>query len=136
MNFTHLHVHSHYSFLRGADSVDVLVERAKMQKMTALALTDRNGLYGVVPFQKACAQHGIKPIIGAQLVTPAASCVVLVKSDTGYRALCRAITALQLHEGRKRFDLAGQLARDSDGLIIISHDAGLLGHLAGTRGPG
>ncbi len=135
MSFVHLHTHSNYSFLRGADSPEVMAERAAMLTMPALALTDRNGLYGAVPFQKACVHHGIRPIFGTQLVTVDATCVALAKNETGYRSLCRAITALHLHEGRRPFDLPGHLANDSEGVIIISGDAALLAHLKQRRGP-
>ena len=135
MSFVHLHVHSNYSFLRGADTVEDLAMHARQQGMTALALTDRNGLYGAVPFQKACDEYDLKPIFGAELVTANASCVALAKNAHGYAALCRAITALQLHNGLESFDLSTQLASDRDGLVILSQDADLLTALLAQTGP-
>ncbi|GAB4326369.1 MAG: DNA polymerase III subunit alpha [Candidatus Zixiibacteriota bacterium] len=135
MSFVHLHVHSNYSLLRGADTVEDLALQASRHGMTALALTDRNNLYGAVPFQTACDEYNIRPIFGAELVTDNASCVALVKNDTGYATLCRAITALQLHEGQDPFDLAGHLAGDREGLVILSTDAGLLTSLKVASGP-
>jgi error-prone DNA polymerase len=135
MSFVHLHVHSHYSFLRGADSVADLALAAQRHDMPALAITDRNGLYGVIPFQNACDDCGIKPIFGAQLVTESVSCVALVKDGDGYASLCRAITALQLHQTKGDFDLATHLANDRTGLIVFSRDVAFLEQLQNTSGP-
>src|SRR6267378_72609 len=65
--FTHLHCHSHYSFLRGVASPEEIVAAAAEQNMPAVALTDRNGLYAAVPFYKAAQAAGIKPIVGVML---------------------------------------------------------------------
>ncbi len=66
-SFVHLHVRSHYSMLAGASSVADLVERAARQGQSHLALTDRNGVWGNVVFQKACAAAGITPVHGVEL---------------------------------------------------------------------
>ena len=65
--FVHLHCHSHYSFLCGVASPEEIVAAAVEQKMTAVALTDSNGLYAAVPFYKAALDAGIKPIVGVVL---------------------------------------------------------------------
>ena len=64
MEFVHLHVHSHYSLLDGLSKVPDLVERAKQQGATALALTDHGVMYGAIEFYQACKKAEIKPIIG------------------------------------------------------------------------
>lgn len=134
MSFIHLHVHSHFSMLRGADSPEELARAAARHGIPAFALTDRNGLYGAVPFQRACDTNGIRPIFGAQLVTDNASCFAWVKNRVGYASLCRAITALQLYEGGNPFPLAEHLKRDRDGLFIASFDPAWLSWLAGESG--
>jgi error-prone DNA polymerase len=65
--FVHLRVASGYSLQYGACHPQVLVERAAEQEMDTLALTDRNGTYGVVRFVKACLQTGIRPVLGVDL---------------------------------------------------------------------
>ncbi|HEY6933482.1 MAG TPA: DNA polymerase III subunit alpha [Marmoricola sp.] len=65
--FVHLHVASGYSLRYGASHPHVLVERAVEHEMDALALTDRDGLYGAVRFVNACSAAGIRPILGADL---------------------------------------------------------------------
>ena len=66
MLFAHLHVHSYFSLLDGAAPVRELCLAAREMGMTALALTDHNGLYGAVRFFQAAKEAGIKPIIGAE----------------------------------------------------------------------
>ncbi|MBM3148003.1 MAG: PHP domain-containing protein, partial [Actinobacteria bacterium] len=67
MSFVHLHVHSNFSFGDGACRIDELVETAAATGMTALAVTDHDGLYGAVRFYQACTKAGIKPIVGVEL---------------------------------------------------------------------
>jgi error-prone DNA polymerase len=66
-SFTHLHVASGYSLRYGASTPGALVEAAAGQGMSALALTDRDGLYGAVKFVQACGRAGIAPILGVDL---------------------------------------------------------------------
>src|SRR5216683_1911864 len=65
--FVHLHCHSHYSFLRGVASPEEIIAAAVEQKMSAVALTDTNGLYAAVPFYQAAKKAGIRPIVGVAL---------------------------------------------------------------------
>ena len=65
--FVHLHVHSPFSFLDGASRGEELIAAAAEWGMPALALTDHDGLSGVVRFHKAATAAGIKPIIGAEM---------------------------------------------------------------------
>lgn len=67
MGFTHLHVHSNFSFLDGGSSIEALVDRAKAVGCKSLALTDHNGLYGAVRFYDYAKKAGVKPIIGVEL---------------------------------------------------------------------
>ena len=62
-----LHVHSHFSFLDGAARVDELVGRGQELGLTAMALTDHQGLYGAVRFAKAAEDVGIRPILGVEV---------------------------------------------------------------------
>jgi error-prone DNA polymerase len=65
--FVHLHVASGYSMQYGANHPADLVARAAEHGMTALALTDRDGLYGAVKFALACRSAGVRPIFGVDL---------------------------------------------------------------------
>ncbi|MHC0037378.1 DNA polymerase III subunit alpha [Pseudoneobacillus sp. C159] len=64
MSFIHLHVYSTYSLLSSTIPINSLVQAAKQKGFQALALTDRNVMYGTIPFYKECLKHGIKPILG------------------------------------------------------------------------
>jgi DNA polymerase III subunit alpha len=62
--FVHLHCHSHYSLLDGANRIPELVARVKQLGMNAVALTDHGNLYGAIELYSECTAAGIKPIIG------------------------------------------------------------------------
>jgi DNA polymerase-3 subunit alpha len=62
--FVHLHCHSHYSLLDGANRIPELVAHVKRQGMSAIALTDHGNLYGAVEFYRECRSAGLNPIIG------------------------------------------------------------------------
>ena len=114
--YAELHVHSNFSFLDGASHPESLVERAAELGLDAIALTDHNGLYGVVRFAEAARAVGIPTIFGAELTidSPArrrssrtgfadpqgGHLVVLAKSPVGYSRLARAITTAQMN-GKK-----------------------------------
>ncbi|HEV3311513.1 MAG TPA: DNA polymerase III subunit alpha [Chloroflexota bacterium] len=97
--FTHLHVHSNFSFLDGATPPERLLERAAELSMPTLALTDHHGLYGAVRFMQAAAAYGVKPIIGVEVEVQDSArshLTLLAKNRAGYAALCRIVTRAQL----------------------------------------
>src|SRR5512135_3692041 len=104
--FVHLHVHSNYSFCRGASRIEALVDAALARGMGALALTDTNGLYGLVWFLQCAAERGLRPVVGAELRAGGERAVVLARNREGYATLCRLLTRLHLESG---FNLGGAL---------------------------
>jgi DNA polymerase-3 subunit alpha len=64
--FVHLHVHTEYSLLDGAIRIDSMLQRAKEDGMTAVAITDHGTMFGVVDFYEKALKAGIKPIIGCE----------------------------------------------------------------------
>ncbi len=64
--FAHLHVHTHYSLLDGANKIPDLVKQAKRLGMDSLAITDHGCMFGVVEFFNECKKEGIKPILGME----------------------------------------------------------------------
>ncbi len=66
MSFVHLHCHSEYSLLDGANRITDLVRKAKEYEMPALALTDHGCLFGAWTFRKAAEKEGIRPILGME----------------------------------------------------------------------
>lgn len=104
--FTHLHVHSYYSFLEGLAAPASLAETARQHGMSALALTDRHGLSGAIEFYDACKKCNIQPILGLEVALEAPESlrrsgdrsgqVVLLAQDlAGWGNLCRLSSLLQ-----------------------------------------
>ena len=120
--YTELHCHSYYSFLDGVSSPEALAKRARALGMRRLALTDHEGVYGLPRFASAAEQHGLTAIYGAELtLTDGAHALLLVRDLTGYRNLCRCISAAHLGRDKNDPRLAFEvLARHATGLIALS----------------
>jgi len=122
MSYVELHCHSNFSLLDGSSHPEELVARAREFGMPALAITDHDGLYGVVTFYKAAKQAGIKPIIGAELtVDQKYHLTLLAKNNRGYSNLCRLITRAQLDHSKGEPSLDSScLTSHTDGIICLS----------------
>ncbi|KPL08990.1 hypothetical protein AMJ71_07640 [candidate division TA06 bacterium SM1_40] len=125
--FVHLHVHSYYSMMRGTAPIEDVCRVARARGMDTLALTDTNGLYGLIIFLQVAKELGIHPIIGAELVTGDERAVVLARSRRGYETLCRLISQRHCDE---KFSLARALVHDREGIVVLSDSVGLLRQLA------
>ena len=107
--FVHLHCHTEYSLLDGANKVDKLFERIKAHKQPAVAMTDHGNMFGAVEFYREAISHGIKPIIGCEIYVAPASrferkgvdkgpreynnhLILLAMNQQGYRNLCKLVT--------------------------------------------
>ena len=120
--FTHLHVHSVFSFLDGASQVTNLVERVKELGMTSLAITDHDNVSSAVRFIKAARSAGIKPIIGCEVTMEGGyHLTLLCKNNAGYRELCNILTNAHLtnERGNPKVDL-DVLATHKEGLFVLS----------------
>jgi DNA polymerase III alpha subunit len=118
--------HSNYSMLKGAVTIDNLIAAAKEYRLPSLALSDENGMYGLITFFKKCIEEGIKPVLGAHIDNPDSPGeygVLLAKNNKGYSELCKIITSRKLNES---FNLADVLNELSDNLFIISSSMPLL----------
>jgi len=134
----HLHVHSEYSLLDGACKIEALAARAAEFGQPALGLTDHGVMNGAVELHKACAAHGVKPIVGCEIylvddhLAAAAGpgspkvarnhLTLLACSDEGYRNLVKLSSAgfLEgLNRGKPTVDLH-QIERHSDGVIALT----------------
>jgi error-prone DNA polymerase len=122
MSFIHLHVHSQYSFLDGASSLDRLLEKAKALGMPALALADHNRLTGVVRFYEKAKALGIKPIIGAEIdLENGYHLTLLCKDRKGYSSLCRLLTEAHLSNRDRQCSVTKEmLYKFNSGLIALS----------------
>jgi error-prone DNA polymerase len=120
--YAELHCHSNFSFLDGASHPDHLVAGAREAGLTALALTDHDGLYGMVKFRNAAREQGLKPIIGAEMTLDGGAHLTLLARDmAGYSNLCRLISRAQINHGKGRASLDPSLLADhSEGLFCLS----------------
>jgi len=141
--FVELHCHSAFSFLDGASLPDELVAEAKRLGYPALALTDRNGVYGSLAFAQAAKPLDLQAITGAEVTLTdgggrgGSHLILLVETPQGYANLCRLLT--ETHLGADRLDPRLPLASleaHSEGLIILSGSRrdGLLPHTLETEG--
>ncbi len=129
--FTHLHVHSNYSFCRGAGKIEALVDAALERGMSALALTDINGVYGLVWFLQYAAERGLRPIVGAEVRTETERATLLARNRNGYATLCRIISRRRFETG---FCLSRALRDDREDLIVLSDHIALLHTLGRQNG--
>jgi error-prone DNA polymerase len=97
MPYIELHASSAFSFLRGASFPEQLAETAARLEMPAMALLDRNGIYGAQRFSVAAREQNVRPIVGSELSLEDGGVLpVLVQSRTGYKNLCELLTQAHL----------------------------------------
>ena len=137
MSFVHLHCHSEYSLLDGANRIDDLIERALELEQPALAITDHGNLHAAWTFQEKAKKAGIKPIIGMEAYVapgdrrvrarpapgakPYYHLVLLAQNSAGYKNLVK-LSSLAFTEGfytKPRVDRE-LLAKYADGIIVSS----------------
>jgi DNA polymerase III subunit alpha len=134
MSFAHLHLHSQYSLLDGANRLDDVIAAAAAAGMPALALTDHGNLFGAIDFYQRAKKAGIKPIVGMEAYVAQGSrldrdvrhsssnhLVLLASNETGYRNLLK-LTSRSYLEGfyyKPRIDKE-LLRAHSEGIIGLS----------------
>lgn len=135
IEFVHLHVHTEYSLLDGANRIKELVQKVKDSGMKAVAITDHGVMYGAIEFYKECIKQGIKPIIGCEVyVAPRTRfdkepniddklghMILLAKDNQGYKNLIKIVSQsfLEGYYYKPRVDL--DLLREyHEGLICTS----------------
>lgn len=129
--YAELHSWSNFTFLEGGSHPEELVDRAAELGLAALALTDRDGLYGCVRFSGRARERGLAAVVGAELTFGGSGdryagsrIVLLVEDATGYANLCELISRAQLRgsKGDARLEPADFAGR-SEGLIALSGGA-------------
>jgi DNA polymerase-3 subunit alpha len=126
IDFVHLHVHTQYSILDGAASIKGLIEKAKRNNMTALAITDHGNMFGVKEFHAEAKKAGIKPILGCEVYVARRTrfnkkdkidangdhLILLAKNKTGYYNLIKLVSYAYLegfyYHPRIDFELLNQ----------------------------
>ncbi len=123
MPYVELHACSAFSFLRGGSNPEQLAETAAELGMPAMALLDRNGVYGSQRFAVAAREHNVRPITGCELTMEDGSIVpVLVETKRGYANLCSLLTEAHLRSDTKGACAArwSELPQFADGWIALS----------------
>ncbi|NNF04594.1 MAG: DNA polymerase III subunit alpha, partial [Rhodothermales bacterium] len=116
----HLHCRSWFSFLAGASSPEALAAAAAKRGVGALALTDVNGVYGVVRFQTACREAGVKPIFGSEVNVEGAPLVLIARDETGFRNLNLMLTAAHQRSRENPQVRLTELMEHADGLFCLT----------------
>jgi len=135
-DFVHLHNHTQYSLLDGANKIGDLLATAREMEMPALAMTDHGNMFGAVEFYQKAQKVGVKPILGCEIYVAENSrfdrseakagnrtyhLVLLCKNQTGYKNLVKLVTAGYLEgfyrKPRVDYEL---LSKHSEGLICLS----------------
>lgn len=126
--YIELQCHSSFSLLDGASTPEALVKRAVELGMTALALTDHNAVYGAVQFVQAAKQHGIRPVLGAELTLDDGDhLTLLVENEAGWANLCWLITQARHNAGKGSATLPPTLLDGhTQGLIALSGSRGII----------
>jgi len=133
-SFVHLHLHSQYSLLDGANRLGDVIDAAVQQNMPAVALTDHGNMFGAIDFYNRANRAGIKPIVGIEAYTTQGDhrdrtktaggnnhLVLLAKNETGFKNLIKLSSKAYL-EGfyyKPRMDRA-LLREHSEGIIALS----------------
>ena len=137
MSYVHLHNHSEFSLLDGANKINKMIERALDYNMPAMAITDHGNMFGALEFYKAAKKGGIKPIIGMEAYMAPGSrtdkkspgpgnktsyhLVLLAKNNIGYQNLMKLSSTAYI-DGfyyKPRIDMES-LRKHSEGLIVLS----------------
>ena len=137
--YAELHCRSQFSFLHGASSPERLVEVAHELGLSALALTDRHGLYGVVRFAQAAREVGVRTVFGAEVscgradandrngacdtaARPHGDLVLIADGPAGYVALSQALTDGQMRGAKSKpvFDVASLAERVGDRCFVLT----------------
>jgi error-prone DNA polymerase len=134
--YAELHCHSNFSFLDGASHPEELVEEASRLGLDAIAITDHDGMYGVVRFAQAAKELGVRTVYGTELsiglpgpqngvADPAGEhLLLLARNVDGYAALCAAITDGQLRadaeKGKPVYQLAEIAERVAGQAVVLT----------------
>ena len=121
MSYTELHVCSAFSFLRGGSFPEQLAEVASELEMPAMALLDRNGVYGAQRFSVVGRENHVRPIIGCELsMAGGAILPVLVENRAGYKNLCELLTQAHLRSEKGKCAIQwNELLQFADGLVAF-----------------
>src|SRR6185312_1368002 len=123
MDYVELHCRSAFSFLRGASTPKQFAERAAQLQMPAVALCDRDGVYGAPQFFGHAREFGVRPIVGAELTMEDKTILpVLVQSRVGYQNLCQLLTRAHLRNEKGKCSVRwDEMPEFAEGLVAFAN---------------
>ncbi len=116
--FTHLNVHSSFSKMSGVAGLRQLLQRARQYQQSHLALTEINGLWGFIRFVQTARVEQVRPIAGANLITPRSDIILLAEDQVGYENLCHILSR---RHASPEAALAQLIQGRSSGLFLLAH---------------
>ncbi len=121
MSYVELHACSAFSFLRGGSFPEHLAITAAECQMPAVALLDRDGVYGAQRFSVAARENGVRPIVGCELTMEEGAILpVLVATRTGYKNLCELLTQAHLRSAKGKCCVRwDELPQFAEGLVAL-----------------
>src|SRR5437763_2011211 len=121
MPYVELHACSAFSFLRGGSFPEQIAEVAAELEMPAMALLDRNGVYGAERCSVAAHEHNVRPIIGCELLMEDGAVLpVLVENRVGYENLCQLLTQVHLRSEKGKCAVRwDELPQFAEGLVAL-----------------
>ena len=121
MSYVELHACSAFSFLRGASFPEHLAVTAAALQMPAVALLDRDGVYGAQRFSVAARENGVRPIVGCELTMEEGAILpVLLATRTGYKNLCELLTRAHLRSEKGKCAVKwDELPEFAEGLVAL-----------------
>ncbi|MBV8901428.1 MAG: error-prone DNA polymerase, partial [Verrucomicrobia bacterium] len=124
MSYVELHARSAFSFLRGSSSPEHLAFVAAKLGLPALALCDRDGVFGAPRFYTAAREAGIRPLVGSELTMEDGTVLpVLVRSRHGYQNLCRLLSRAKLRSPKSQSAVCwSELPEFAEGLLALTGD--------------
>ena len=123
MAYAELHARSAFSFLRGGSLPESLMVEAGRQELPAVALCDRDGVYGAPRFHMAAKKKGLKAHIGAEITMPGCRLPLLAHSRQGYQNMCQLITKMKLRAKKGEGEVhEKELEEFAAGLICLTGD--------------
>src|SRR2546423_9251925 len=125
MSYCELHCCSAFSFLRGGSFPEQFAEVAAELEIPAMALVDRDGVYGAQRFSVAAREQNVRPIIGCELsMEDGAILPVLVESRSGYQNLCELLTQAPLRSEKGKCAVQwDELPQFAEGLVAFVGEA-------------
>jgi DNA polymerase-3 subunit alpha len=141
MAYAHLHLHTHYSLLDGANKIGDLMKRVSGLGMPAAAMTDHGNMFGTVEFYKAAVAHNVKPVIGCEVYVAPRSrkdrttavvsddyerggnyhLILLAMNNVGYRNLSRMVSQSYIDGFYYKPRIDKELLREfNEGIICLS----------------